>query len=220
MRFFQTMAIAITAITLAACGGTQRSTAPAPSQATVQTQPTAAPAQPTAVPAQPTAVPPAPTAVPPSPPPPAPTAAPAGGGGVPGNPGSGINMVGALNDGRSFDARTTQVNAQLGFPPYKDTGIAKSANYDFVLPSGWSVTIGGVTVDYAGIRHDKVALIALQGPVEVHTWIFEGFYQALPNDQIQGDFCARAKWHKDTNKMWSFIQPLPSWGPTPCPGVF
>lgn len=140
---------------------------------------------------------------------------------VPGNPGPGINIVGgALNDGRSFDSRTTPVNVQLGYPPYKDTGIAKSANYDFILPAGYSATIGGVTVRYGGKEYDKVALIALQGPVEVHTWIFEGFYQVLPNDQAQGDFCARAKWHKDTNKMWSFIQPLPSWGTTPCPGVF
>lgn len=186
----------------------------APTATPVPVQPTAAPQpcppgftpqgtlclQPTAVPATSTPVPIAPTATRPVG---QPTSAP-----VPTTTGGTIDLL----DGRSMEPRTTAKlpGVDMDCPPYRDTGVGKSASYTCTIPEGWVMIVGGVKVD----EFDKGALKAF-GPGRVTVNVVDGFYTIKNADQAPDEFCTRLTQARQNGWLATKGVPLAGWS-LPC----
>lgn len=121
-------------------------------------------------------------------------------------------IIDMLDDGRSLQPRSTNVLNALGFPPYQDTGVGKTANYSLNVPDGWTAILGGVVVN--GSREGN--LNAYKGPTTVQANITDGFYTVKMNEDAIGEFCARLSQHVTNGWAVRFVRPLSEWGNRPC----
>lgn len=108
---------------------------------------------------------------------------------------------GAINnllDGRSYEARTTKVDSDLGFPPYEDTGIGQTKSWAFTVPNGYVLLAFGVIVvdNKTGESHNR-GFIKAYGPGAAQFTITDGAYKVVPLALAEGEWCVRIKQHQD-----------------------
>lgn len=119
----------------------------------------------------------------------------------------------ALNDGRSYEARTTMAQPDLGYAPYEDTGIGKHKIWDIKVPEGYTAIAVGVKVNSSNLGN----INAYKGPIEnLHLDIVDGARDVVPNDQALGNYCTRWKQHVDNGWLSRNLRPLSEWGNKPC----